>query len=134
MQKIGINTWANFTIGYPFELKEDLDLTVKFAADLEVDFLNLSRITPLPGTPLFNMLPPEKQVLSAHQEGGMGAGSSSFFFRFDSQDRLYEQYTRKILFRFYLNPKRLQRIFRILSFKHLVRLFVYALRSLLPAG
>jgi anaerobic magnesium-protoporphyrin IX monomethyl ester cyclase len=51
----GVSNQANVILGWPLENKETISSTRKFVLELKPDILNLSYLTPYPGTPLFQM-------------------------------------------------------------------------------
>ncbi|MFH0986014.1 MAG: radical SAM protein, partial [Candidatus Omnitrophota bacterium] len=55
-QEVGINTFAFFMIGFPFESMEDIQKTAAFIEALDADFIQLSRVTAFPGTPLYDLV------------------------------------------------------------------------------
>ncbi len=52
----GIKTIASFILGYPGETLEEIDQTIKFATQLDIDYAQFSILTPYPGTPIFYKL------------------------------------------------------------------------------
>jgi len=52
-KKAGIEVEAYFIIGIPGETKEDAERTIKFAKELDVDYVQFSILTPLPDTDLY---------------------------------------------------------------------------------
>ena len=54
-RQAGIRSEANFILGLPGETKESLRGTIRFARSLNPDFLNLSLLSPLPGTRIMEM-------------------------------------------------------------------------------
>lgn len=54
-KKIGIDTYADFMLGYPTETKEEMFRTISFAIELDPDFVQFSITTLYPGTKLYQM-------------------------------------------------------------------------------
>jgi len=52
-KKIGIQTLAYFMIGAPTETKEDVLKTMKFMKELNPDFVQITLLTPFPGTKVY---------------------------------------------------------------------------------
>lgn len=46
---------AYFMLGFPFETREDIEATIQFAKDSNVDYAQFSYVTPFPGTELYDM-------------------------------------------------------------------------------
>lgn len=52
-RKVGMETFAYFMLGLPGETQEDMERTVRFALDLNPDWVNFNLLTIKPGTELF---------------------------------------------------------------------------------
>ncbi|MFH0870491.1 MAG: radical SAM protein [archaeon] len=55
-KKLGIRTMANYIIGFPWEGEAELDKTVLFAKKLDTDMINVQRLYPYPGTPIWDLI------------------------------------------------------------------------------
>ena len=55
LRAAGIDTVANFIIGSPGETWEEIRQTIKYAEELEVDYVKFFICTPLAGTKMFKM-------------------------------------------------------------------------------
>jgi magnesium-protoporphyrin IX monomethyl ester (oxidative) cyclase len=53
--KIGLWTTATFIIGFPYENCEDIDATINYAIDSDVDYAAFFVATPFPGTELYSI-------------------------------------------------------------------------------
>lgn len=53
-KKAGIKVYNYFVIGLPWEDEESAEATIRFAIELESDFISFYTATPLPGTRFFN--------------------------------------------------------------------------------
>jgi magnesium-protoporphyrin IX monomethyl ester (oxidative) cyclase len=53
--RIGMWTHASFIIGFPYETKEDIEETINYAIESELDFAAFFIATPFPGTPLYEI-------------------------------------------------------------------------------
>jgi len=53
--RIGMWTHASFIIGFPYETKEDIEDTINYAVESELDFAAFFIATPFPGTPLYEI-------------------------------------------------------------------------------
>ncbi|MEM1981974.1 MAG: radical SAM protein [Candidatus Hadarchaeales archaeon] len=70
-KELGIWTHAFFMVGWPWETKESLEKTLKFAEEMEVDFATFFVVVPLPRTPLEKLweeLGLEKPDLTFHPQ------------------------------------------------------------------
>jgi len=122
-KKTGITTVANFMIGLPWEKKEDMYHTVKFANDIGTDYAEFQVLTVLPKTELY-------------EESIKNGKFNDFWLEFaknpikDFELRTCNDYyereelfdlLKKSLKKFYFNPKRIIKIiFQIRSSKELM--------------
>lgn len=61
-RQVGMDIVANFIIGFPTETWEEIRQTIKFAEDLEVDYVKIFIATPLSHTPLYDMIVAQNSV------------------------------------------------------------------------
>jgi len=61
-RKAGIDTFGYFMIGSPGETETTVKKSVKFAKGLKLDFAQFSKVTPMPGTALYQMVIKEKGI------------------------------------------------------------------------
>ncbi|MEW5947282.1 MAG: radical SAM protein [bacterium] len=54
-KELGIETTGMFVIGFPGETKEQIEQTIRFAEDVECDYVSFSIATPYPGTELYRI-------------------------------------------------------------------------------
>lgn len=54
-KKVGINTFGYFMIGNPGETRESVEQTIRFSQELELDYAQFSKVTPMPATELYTM-------------------------------------------------------------------------------
>ena len=126
-KELGIVTVSNFSVGYPWETKKHLDDTLKFSIKLDTDFVKFSRIIPLEGTPLYDIMgiKPTKEFT----ELGWHYGSMKYNSLMLSRVELHN-FIKKAYISNYLNPRKILRIIRILSIKDILRLVKYSLNSM----
>lgn len=55
IHEVGIETTGFFMIGFPTETKQEIKNTIDFAASLPIDRAHFTKVTPLPGTELFDL-------------------------------------------------------------------------------
>ncbi len=53
--RAGMWTHASFILGFPFETKAEVEQTIQYAVDSDLDFAAFFVATPFPGTPLFDI-------------------------------------------------------------------------------
>lgn len=53
--QIGMWTHASFIIGFPYETQEDIETTIRYAVESDLDFASFFIATPFPGTPLYEI-------------------------------------------------------------------------------
>ncbi len=125
-KNLGIVTMSNFTVGYPWETKKHLNDTLRFSIRLDTDFVKISRIIPIEGTPLYDIMgvKPKKEF----KDEGIFYGSIKHNSLIVSQKEMHN-FIRKFYIFNYLNPKKILRIIRILSFKDILYLIKYSLIS-----
>lgn len=54
-KNVGINTFGYFMVGNPGETRETVEQTIRFATDLDLDYAQFSKVTPMPATELYAM-------------------------------------------------------------------------------
>jgi radical SAM superfamily enzyme YgiQ (UPF0313 family) len=62
MRKIGITSLAFLLIGATIESKEDIKKSIKFAKEINPDFIFIDVLTPIPGTSLYDKLKKENKI------------------------------------------------------------------------
>ncbi len=123
-RQAGIRSEANFILGLPGETQESLRGTIRFARSLNPDFLNLSLLSPLPGTRTMEM--------ARKGEGGLRlrAGAAWRDFGWKTSRALdYERFAPGALaraqttayLRFYLRPSRIRNLFRLVGPREILR-------------
>ena len=110
---LGFWTIATNIIGFPYETREQIEDTIKYAIDSDVDFALFFRLGPRPGTPVYEvfkkegLLPKDERVLYSES-----VACSTKYIRgkdlFEIQNQAYSRFFRKRLINF-LNPLRIIR-------------------------
>lgn len=62
IKKVGLQTAGYFIIGYPGETVEEINKTITFSKELNLDWAHFSFFLPLPGTEITNKLMKEKKL------------------------------------------------------------------------
>jgi len=112
---VGIETVGFFMIGFPTETKQEIENTINFALTLPLTRANFTKVTPLPGTELFDLWE-EK-----YSETGKVDWKTFNYYQFNADwaDCSFEEISRlqtRATFRFYIRPKQLFTMIRQLKF------------------
>jgi radical SAM superfamily enzyme YgiQ (UPF0313 family) len=120
-KNVGIDVWAFFMLGNPGDTKQTVKQTVDLALELEPDFIQINRCSPLPGTMLHHLCNEEK-----------GCDIWDDYFDFETEDKDFQmvntaltpkevdKLVRKAYRRFYYRPKYIfKRLKEIKSFSDL---------------
>ncbi len=114
-KKLSLNTFAFYMIGFPWETKKDIEQTIKFACRLDTDFAQFSRLIPMIGTELYNQIKSVDRNYNFNAEKAYFYGTAyhNAFSNISNSD--IKILIKKAYRSFYLNPKKMLRILRILS-------------------
>lgn len=120
--KIGMWTHASFIIGFPYETKEDVEATINYAVESDLDFAAFFIATPFPGTPLYEiyksegLFPDFGASRAMRWEGSQQVvmTDTQYFKKEELQDYLKEAHRRFYHSRIkkFLNPVRIKRKIR----------------------
>ena len=129
LRKQRITTQGYFIIGFPFEDKECIADTVKFAIKANPHFANFSHFFPIVGTPIYHTLQSEGRLLidGGEVEDGFFRDNSHFNnpnITSEDMTRIYSWAWKKFYFRPY---KLFDILFSIKSWKELVWVFRIAI-------
>lgn len=123
--KIGMWTLATNIIGFPYETREQINDTIQFAINSDVDFALFYRLGPRPGTPVYEIF--KKEGWLPKNERELYSESVACETKYIKGKELYkiqgEAYSRFFKRRFlsFLNPLRIVR--KINSFEDLTYVF-----------
>ncbi len=114
--RAGMWTHSSFIVGFPSETKDEVEQTVRFAVESDLDFAAFFVATPFPGTPLFDiyrergLLPDLGEGLKRHFQGHQSAVmcDTEHFTRDELEAVLRDAYGRfyRSRIRKFLNPLR----------------------------
>ena len=112
---VGIETVGFFMIGFPTETKQEIENTINFALELPLTRAIFAKVTPLPGTELFDLWE-EK-----YSETGKVDWKTFNYYQFDADwaDCSFEEIAKlqtRATLRFYLRPKQLLTMLKQLNF------------------
>ena len=101
---VGIETVGFFMLGFPTETKQEMEKTVEFALSLPLARASFTKVTPLPGTELFDLWE-EK-----YSKNGKVDWTTFNYYQFDADwaDCSFEEIAKiqtNANFRFYIRPK-----------------------------
>lgn len=111
--KIGMWTVATNIIGFPYETKEQINDTIQFAVDSDVDFALFFRLGPRLGTPVYEIFKKEGWLPKNERElYSESVACDTKYIKgkelYEIQNRAYSYFLRKRLISF-LNPLRIKR-------------------------
>ncbi|MFK7893499.1 MAG: radical SAM protein [Granulosicoccus sp.] len=85
--RLGIKTHMTVVLGLAGETRESLERTFKFACDLDIDSIQISIATPMPGTPLYDDLKSAGKLSFSHWDELDGYAST--VIQYDDFSRQY---------------------------------------------
>lgn len=124
-RRIGIVTKSNFIIGFPWEHAENMENTIRFAQELDTDFVQFSKPSIYPTTGLYKMCPP-KGLDPFREEAQF---SSSKELNYEHANFTYQELarlTRKAYRSTILKPCKLFKVFKILGLRGSLSMAKYA--------
>lgn len=101
----GLRVHTFFVIGLPWETRETLEDTYRFALELDPDFFDFNIATPLPGTELFEIAKADSLFEDVHstQRATYASGALRTYSGLNSDD--LGQWRRERLLKMYLRPR-----------------------------
>ena len=109
----GITTWGFFMLGFPTETEEEMEETGRFALRAKLDMASFFIVTPLPDTRLRQIAETTgKNTDISSRESSFWYGNSNLS---SVEDRKLYVFQRNFFVKFYINPKRVFRYFRLFS-------------------
>ena len=118
----GIHTFGYFMVGNPYEDEGTIRQTIKLALELDLDYAQFSKVTPMPATEMYTLLLREhgRDYWRDHIAEGIDDPIPRPLC--EMSDREIQRWTRLAYLRFYYRPKQIARsISRIKSRDELVR-------------
>lgn len=113
-RKAGICVHAFFMIGFPFEVKENIEKTINFSIDLNPVIADFAKVFPFKGTRLY-----EEYGGHGHSEGGL------YNIRLATEkEKLFKQ----AYLKFYGRPNKIIDVIRNIGWGNFFHLFSYGLR------
>ena len=105
-----------FLMGFPFQSKENMENTIRFAIKLDPLLMDLSKVVPFEGTTMYKEFPALKNLYLKK--------ATSFYCR--SGDLLLDRMYRKAYLKFYLRFNKILDIIRTIGMRQFYRLVQYA--------
>ncbi len=126
-KEFGIMTICSFIIGSPYETKEDMKATLRFALKLDPDYAQFSILTPYPGTEIYEEAK-EKGLLLSTNFDDYTAGKPVLRNIYMSPEEI-SRFLKYCYLRFYLRPKFILRELRRGNFKVALEVLRRALKK-----
>jgi radical SAM superfamily enzyme YgiQ (UPF0313 family) len=118
----GIHTFGYFMVGNPHEDATSIRQTIRLALELDLDYAQFSKVTPMPATEMYTLLLKEtgRDYWREHIEKGVDEDIPRPFC--DLSDAEIQRWTRLAYLRFYYRPSYVLRAMRrVQSREELVR-------------
>lgn len=128
-KEVDMKTFSLFILGLPWETVADMENTIRFSKELDTDFVQYSRYTPIEGTPLYEEVKAEGMLPeNQFQEVGFHSGILHYKPKHVSAEDMRKIYKRS--FRgYYLRPRKMLNILKILTLRDIYYTAKYALAS-----
>jgi anaerobic magnesium-protoporphyrin IX monomethyl ester cyclase len=110
-RKHGINTFGYFMVGNPYENEASIRQTIRLALELDLDYAQFSKVTPMPATEMYTLLLKEtgRDYWREHIEKGVDEVIPRPLC--DMTDAEIQRWTRLAYLRFYYRPRYMMRAF-----------------------
>ena len=118
----GIATFGYFMVGNPYETEASIRQTIKLALELDLDYAQFSKVTPMPATEMYTLLLKEtgRDYWREHIEKGVDEDIPRPLC--DMTDAEIQRWTRLAYLRFYYRPRYIARaVGRLKSREELAR-------------
>lgn len=125
-KELGIKTFALYIIGLPWETPAHIHKTLAYAQELDTDFVQFARYTPIEGTPLYEEV--KDRLIGEFSDVGLHNGTVKYEPEYISSEEMKDFY--KIANRsYYFRPRRMWNIFKTLSLRDIFYSVKYAVAS-----
>lgn len=116
-KELDIKTFSLFILGLPWETKEDVEQTIKFANELDTDFVQFARYTPIEGTPIYDEVKMQGMLLeNEFKDVGTHVDTLNYHPKLISRDDMAMIF-KKAYRHYYLKPRRILNIMNMLSLR-----------------
>ncbi|MCB4790911.1 MAG: B12-binding domain-containing radical SAM protein [Elusimicrobia bacterium] len=127
-RKHKIKTFANFIIGFPWEGEKEIRNTHDFALKLNTDFAHFAKLTIFPKTQLYSDFH-NLFYMSPFKDIAFFSGETSAPNLHGLTPAKIDNWIKKCVKDFYLRPQTIIYLLQTLSFKKLLRLFLFTLKT-----
>ncbi len=115
-KEVGLLAYGVFMIGFPHETEEEAKRTIQFALDLDCDVASFARVTPYPGTPLYDQFkdsfPPNLPWRQYNNQYRPAPGEQMWHLPGLSHAQI-NALLRRAMLKFYLRPRIIVRHLRL---------------------
>ncbi|MBF0471816.1 MAG: B12-binding domain-containing radical SAM protein [Gammaproteobacteria bacterium] len=123
IKRHNIKIWGFFILGFPDETREQMEETISYAIDSDLDAATFSIFSPIPGTEIYQALQLSGKIPHNYgMSGYMVNTGQPLFPNLDSHDEL-KKIVRSALIRFYSRPDRAYHLLRGMSFSTIFNRF-----------
>ncbi len=137
-RELGIWAHATFIIGLPGDRREDIEKTIKFSKELDIDSVQFSIATPFPGTPFYEQARHEGWLVSDDWTLYDGANFSVLSYPWLSKEEIEELHRRALkewyrhaLFKEMRRPRRILKVAKAHSLRYSTRKIISHLQGTL---
>lgn len=128
-KEIDMKTFALYIFGLPWETMDDMKKTFAFSKELDTDFVQYSRYTPMEGTPLYEEVKAEGMLLkNEFLDMGIHSGTVNYLPKNVSREEMTKLY-KQVYRGYYLRPRKMWNILRTLTLRDIYYTAKYALAS-----
>ena len=126
----GIKTFGFFMMGFPFETRNDILKTLKYAVSLDCEIVEFNRVIPHSKTELYEMMKLDGTLLNepynmeSYHDGSIKTHDVGELSQKDVDNLLKRAYRR-----YYLRPKKMIDLIQTFSIRDLLTLTAYAFRT-----
>lgn len=128
-RRLGIVTHGFFMVGFPFETRQDIEETIRFAKELDCEIVEFNKVIPYPRTPLYERLKSEGALLAdpcvasrSYHEGTIETHRVS-----NLKPKEVKALIRKAYRSYYLRPRKMWDLLRAFGVRDVAHLAFYAL-------
>ena len=128
----GLEIRGSFIVGNLGETRETMEETLKFAIDLDIDFMQLNISTPYPGTALYQELVAKGML--RHKDWNAYGQEEIVYDQLNITDQEIHKFITYAYRKFYLRPMPILRLLKRITVLRLIRDYFVAAKLLLTPG
>ncbi len=126
-KEVDIRTFSCYILGFPWETKSEMYQTVRYALDLDTDFIQVSRAMALPRTNLYEMVKNDLKTEACLSDASFLFGGVKH--PINVSEREFNLILKMMYRKFYAKPQKIISILRTLSLGQVIRLGSYSVTS-----